>query len=86
MKRQAWINPGDEMAVVQQCHLASVSRATFYAQKAPHRVDELDLLHSRLIDEEYCFGLIAATSRGEPLTKAFSANSVARTIFFCHGI
>jgi len=53
MKRQAWIDQGNGMAVVQQCHLASVSRATFYAQKAPHRVDELDLLHSRLIDEEY---------------------------------
>ncbi len=53
MKRQAWIDQGDEMAVVQQCHLAGVSRATFYAQKAPVPVDELDLLHSRLIDEEY---------------------------------
>ena len=53
MKRQAWIDQGDEMAVVQQCHLAGVSRATFYAQKAPGLVDELDLLHSRLIDEEY---------------------------------
>ena len=81
--RRGWV------AVVQQCAqcaLAGMSRATFYAQKVPRLGDELDLLHSRLIDEEYCFGLIAATSRGEPLTKAFSANSVARTIFFCHGI
>ena len=53
MKRQAWIDQEDGMAVVQQCVLAGVSRATFYAQKAPGLVDELDLLHSRLIDEEY---------------------------------
>ena len=53
MKRQGWIDPEDGMAVVQQCALAGVSRATFYARKAPSLVDELDLLHSRLIDEEY---------------------------------
>ena len=53
MKRQAWIDQEDGMAVVQQCVLAGLSRATFYAQKAPGLVDELDLLHSRLIDEEY---------------------------------
>jgi putative transposase len=53
MTRQGWIDPGDSVAVVQQCDLAGVSRATFYAQKAPDPVDGLDLLHSRLIDEEY---------------------------------
>jgi putative transposase len=39
--------------VVQQCALAGVSRGTFYTRKVPDPVDELDLLHSRLIDEEY---------------------------------
>lgn len=53
MIRQGWIDQGDSVAVVQQCDLAGVSRATFYAQKEPDPVDELDLLHSRLIDEEY---------------------------------
>ena len=41
------------MAVVRQCVLASVSRATVYAQQKPKPVDESDLLVSRLIDEEY---------------------------------
>lgn len=41
------------MAVVQQCRLAGVSRATFYVQQAPEPVDESDLRLSRLIDEEY---------------------------------
>jgi putative transposase len=53
MIRRRWIDPGDAVAVVQQCVLAGVTRATVYAQKAPRPVDELDLLHSRLIDEEY---------------------------------
>jgi putative transposase len=53
MMRQAWIDKGDAMAVVQQCVLAGVSRATVYAQQKPRPVDESDLLLSRLIDEEY---------------------------------
>ena len=53
MIRQGWIDPGDAVAVVQQCILAGVSRATVYAQQKPKPVDESDLLHSRLIDEEY---------------------------------
>ena len=53
MIRQGWVDPGDAVTVVQQCVLAGVSRATVYAQQKPHPVDELDLLHSRLIDEEY---------------------------------
>ena len=53
MVRQGWIEPGDTVAVVQQCALAGVSRATVYAQQKLKPVDELDLLHSRLIDEEY---------------------------------
>ncbi len=53
MMRQGWIDPGDAMAVVQRCVLAGVSRATVYARQEPKLVDELDLLYSRLIDEEY---------------------------------
>ena len=54
MKRQAWIDKGDcEVAVVRQCALAGVSRATIYAHLKPALVDESDLLFSRLIDEEY---------------------------------
>jgi putative transposase len=39
--------------VVQQCVLAGVCRATIYAQQKPPTIDETDLLHIRLIDEEY---------------------------------
>jgi putative transposase len=53
MMRQAWIDPGDAVAVVQQCVLAGVSRATVYALTKPRPVDESDLLFCRLIDEEY---------------------------------
>lgn len=53
MTRRAWIDAGDEMPVAQQCALAGVSRATFYAQQRPERIDEYDLMLSRLIDEEY---------------------------------
>lgn len=54
MKRQAWIDKGDcEVAVVQQCALAGVSRATVYAHLKPVQADESDLLISRMIDEEY---------------------------------
>ena len=53
MIRQGWIDPGDALAVVQQCALAGVSRATVYAQQKPRLVDESDLLLSRLIDEEF---------------------------------
>lgn len=52
MMRQAWINHDDAVSVVKQCVLAAVSRATVYAHQKPKPVDELDLLHSRLIDEE----------------------------------
>ena len=41
------------MAVVQQCALVGVSRATVYAHRQPKRVDVSSLLYSRLIDEEY---------------------------------
>ncbi len=53
MTRRAWVGSGDDVAVIRQCELAGVSRATVYAQKTPRPVDGLDLLHSRLIDEEY---------------------------------
>lgn len=53
MIRRGWIDAGDAVAVVRQCVLASVSRATVYAQQKARPVDESDLLLSRLIDEEY---------------------------------
>jgi len=53
MMRQAWISHSSAVSVAQQCVLAAVSRATIYAHQKPKPVDELDLLHSRLIDEEY---------------------------------
>jgi len=53
MTRQGWVDKGDVVAVVQQCVLAGVSRATIYAQQKPRQIDESELLLSRLIDEEY---------------------------------
>ena len=53
MIRQEWIDHRDSVSMVQQCVLTGVSRATVYAQQKPQTVDELDLLHSRLIDAEY---------------------------------
>ena len=53
MMRQAWIGKDVAVAVVRQCVLAGVSRATVYARHEPGPVDESDLLFSRLIDEEY---------------------------------
>jgi putative transposase len=53
MMRHAWIEKGAAVAVVKQCVLAGVSRATVYAHQRPKRVDKSDLLHARLIDEEY---------------------------------
>ena len=53
MMRQRWIDQEAAVAVVQQCVLAGVSRATVYAHRQPKAVDEVGLLHSRLIDEEY---------------------------------
>jgi len=53
MMRQAWIAHGGTVSVVRQCQLSAVSRATVYAHQKPKPVDALDLLHSRLIDEEY---------------------------------
>ena len=53
MIRHRWIDPGESVAVVQQCALAGLCRATVYAQRRPPVVDASDLVHSRLIDEEY---------------------------------
>ena len=53
MIRQAWIDHRDSVSMVQQCVLTGVSRATVYAQQKPQAVDELELLHRRLIDAEY---------------------------------
>ncbi len=51
--RRAWIDAEEPVSVFQQCVLAGVCRSTIYAQQRPPVVDEKDLLHSRLIDEEY---------------------------------
>jgi putative transposase len=53
MTRQKWVDQGDGVAVVRQCELAGVSRATFYAAHPPRPIDECELLFRRLIDEEY---------------------------------
>ena len=53
MIRQGWIEAEGAVAVVRQCVLAGVSRATIYAQQKPRPVDESDLLLGGLIDEEY---------------------------------
>lgn len=53
MTRQVWIDKGDAVAMSRQCLLAGVSRATVYARQNPRPADESDLLHSRMIDEEY---------------------------------
>ena len=53
MKRRSWIEPNEEIPVVRQCELASVTRSTVYAQRRPVEMDETDRLLCRLIDEEY---------------------------------
>ena len=53
MMRHAWVKPGNEVSIVQQCALAGVSRATVYARREPRPIDEGERLISRLIDEEY---------------------------------
>ena len=53
MIRHGWIDAGNALAVVRQCELVGVSRATVYAQQKAKPVDESDLRLSRLIDEEY---------------------------------
>jgi putative transposase len=53
MSRQTWIDREDRLPLIRQCALARVSRATFYAQQKPKRLDENNLQLSKLIDEEY---------------------------------
>jgi putative transposase len=53
MIRRTWVGHGGDVAVVRQCALAGVSRATVYAPKILRPVDDPDLRVSRLIDEEY---------------------------------
>lgn len=53
MIRETWIDKEDEVALVRQCALTGVSRATFYARQRPIEVDESDLQLSQLIDVEY---------------------------------
>jgi len=53
MIRHTWIDQSEEVSVVRQCALAGVSRATIYAHQHPRPVDEIELLYSNLIDEEY---------------------------------
>jgi putative transposase len=53
MTRQRWIGTTDEVAIVRQCELAGVSRATVYAKKNPRPDNEQDMLLRRLIDEAY---------------------------------
>ncbi len=53
MIRQGGIAKGEAVAIVQQCALAGVSRATVYAQHKARPVDESDLQLCRLIDEEF---------------------------------
>ena len=52
MMRQTWIDQGDAVAVVRQCALAGVSRATIYARQRPQPVDAVESLLLRLIDVE----------------------------------
>ena len=53
MIRHAWIDKEDELSRVQQCVLAGVSRATFYAHQKPKLADASELLLSPMIDEAY---------------------------------
>ena len=53
MTREAWIDQVGVVAVVQQCALVGVSRATVYSHRHPKAVDETELVLSSLIDEEY---------------------------------
>lgn len=51
--RRAWIGENKDIPVVRQCQLAGVARATVYAKKLPQVLPLADLLHCRLIDEQY---------------------------------
>lgn len=53
MKRQAWMTHRDAVSVTQLCVQATVSHATVFAHQKQKPMEEVDLLHSHLIDEEY---------------------------------
>ena len=51
--RMGWIEREGGLALVRQCELAGVSRATYYGRQETAMELEEDLLLCRLIDEEY---------------------------------
>ncbi len=51
--RMCWIEREGGLALVRQCELAGVSRATYYGRQETAMELEEDLLLCRLIDEEY---------------------------------
>lgn len=51
--RRTWIGEDKVIPVIRQRELAGVSRATVYAKRTPQVVAARDLLHCRLIDEQY---------------------------------
>jgi len=52
-RRMGWIEREGGLALVRQCELSGVPRATWYARQAPEKEREEDRLLCRLIDEEY---------------------------------
>lgn len=53
MTRQSWVSPVADVALVRQCALAGVSRATVSAHRQPQNADAADVRLCHLIDEEY---------------------------------
>ena len=53
MTRRTWISDDARIPVIRQCQLVDVSRATVYARRTPQVTAASDLLHCRLIDEQY---------------------------------
>lgn len=53
MTREMWITHGDTVSMMQQCVLAMALCATVHECQKPNSVDEFDLLHSCLSDDEY---------------------------------
>ena len=52
-KKMAWIERGGAIALLRQCELTGVARASVYRRAIEREQDEEDLLLCRLIDEEY---------------------------------
>ena len=53
MNRRSWIGIHPYVIQKRQCVLASVVRATVYAQRKPKAAREGEVVLKRLIDEEY---------------------------------